>query len=435
MASERYVILGVAQARSPWFREVARWATSAMLPIEFVKAMSLEEVRVSLRSGRGYSALLVDDSLAGLDRDVVELAREAGCAVIVVEGGRANRAWADLGASAVLPSAFGREELLQTLVQVATAIARSTATSAARPDAPVADGYRGRLVAVTGSSGAGRSTVAAAIAQGLATDPRNLDLVCLADLALHAEQAMLHGATDVVPGVVELVEAHRAGAPSADEVRRLTWLVTDRGYHLLLGLRRHRDWTTVRPRAFAAGLDGLRRAFRVVVADVDADLEGERATGSIDVEERNTMARATTLAADLVVVVGLSGMKGLHSLLGATRDLLAHGVPPAQLLPVVNRAPKGPRPRAELTAAYGELLGRPDGEPRVPSPLYLGERRRLDDVLRDGARLPDSWLAPIAGTVQSILDLAHGTGAPRHAADALQPVTPGSLGAWTDEQS
>ena len=76
--------------------------------------------------------------------------------------------------------------------------------------------------------GTGRSTVATALAQGLAGDPRNLDLVCLADLALHADQAMLHGATDVVPGVVELVEAHRTGAPSIDDVRGLTWHVTDR---------------------------------------------------------------------------------------------------------------------------------------------------------------------------------------------------------------
>ena len=36
MSTDRYVVLGVAQVRSPWFREVARWSTSAMLPIEFV---------------------------------------------------------------------------------------------------------------------------------------------------------------------------------------------------------------------------------------------------------------------------------------------------------------------------------------------------------------------------------------------------------------
>jgi hypothetical protein len=426
------VVLGVAQVRSPWFREVARWATSAMVPVEFVKAMSLEEVRVRLRSGRGYSALLVDDSLAGLDRDVVELALEAGCAVVVVDNGRVHRAWSGLGASAVLPAAFGREELVQALAQVATPIARSTAAATVPDDAAAAEGYRGRLVAVTGSGGTGRSTVAAAIAQGLGADPRNLELVCLADLALHAEQAVLHGAADVVPGVIELVEAHRAGSPTAAEVRRLTWRVSDRGYQLLLGLRRHHDWTAIRPRAFAASVDSLRRAFRIVVADVDADVEGERSTGSVDVEERNAMARATTLAAELVVVVGLPGMKGLHSLLRATRDLLAHGVPPGQLLPVVNRSPKGPRARAELTAAFGELLG-PDPGEGVPSPVHLGERRHLDEVLRDGARLPDAWLRPLAGTVQAILDRRDdGVGAPG-ADTELQPVTPGSLGRWPDD--
>ena len=406
-----------------------------MLPIEFVKAMSLEEVRVRLRSGRGYSALLVDDSLTGLDRDLVAQASDAGCAVIVVEGGRSNREWADLGASAVLPAVFAAEDLLQTLAQVATAIARTTATMSARPDAPTGQGYRGPLVVVIGPGGTGRSTVATALAQGLAGDPRNLDLVCLADLALHADHAMLHGATDVVPGVVELVEAHRIGAPSADDVRSLTWLVTDRRYHLLLGLRRHRDWTGVRPHAFAAGLDGLRRAFRVVVADVDADLEGERDTGSVDVEERNTMARVTTLAADLVVIVGLPGMKGLHSLLGTTRDVLAHGVPAARVLPVINRAPKGPRARPELTTAFAALLGEADGAAGVPGPLYLGERRQLEDALRDGARLPDSWSAPLVGSVRSLLDHAQDTSDLPGPADELQPVTPGSLGAWTEDES
>jgi hypothetical protein len=433
MAAERYVVLGVAQVRSTWFREVGRWATSTMLPIEFVKAMSVEEVRVRLRSGRGYSALLVDDTLAGFDRDVVELARDAGCAVVVVDSGRTQRTWGALGASAVLPAAFSREALLQTLLQVATPIPRGTA---AAPDgAPAPDGYRGRLVAVTGSGGTGRSTIAAALAQGLAADPRNLDLVCLADLALHAEQAVLHGATDVVPGVIELMEAHRSGSPAADEVRRLTWRVNDRGYQLLLGLRRHRDWTAIRPRAFAAGLDGLRRTFRIVVADVDADVEGERTTGSVDVEERNTMARATTLDADLVLVVGLPGMKGLHSLLRATRDLLAHGVLPGRLLPVVNRSPKGPRPRAELTAAFGALLAPVADAAGVPSPVHLGERRHLDEVHQDGARLPDAWLTPLATTVQAILDRAEPPGrSGTPASDELQPVVPGSLGQWTDDR-
>ena len=431
MAAERFVVVGVAQVRSPWFRDVARWSTSAMLPIEFVKAMSTEEVRVRLRSGRGYSALLIDDALPGVDRDLVDLAREGGCAVVVVDSGRVTRQWSELGASARLPATFTPDDLLQVLRQVATPINHSAGTTAEATPSPreATGGFRGRLVAVTGTSGVGRSTVAAALAQGLARDPRHTDMVCLADLALHGEHAMLHGSPDVVPGLLELVDGHRAGSPSIDDVRRLTWHVPARGYHLLLGLRRHRDWTAVRPRAFGAALDGLRRAFRIVVADVDADLEGEQLTGSVDVEERNAIARTTISSADLVVVIGQPGMKGLHSHLRVTRDLLAHGVPAERLLPVINRSPKGPRARAELTAAYGTLLA--ESAIGVPNPLHAPERHHLDDLFRDGARFPDSWLAPVASSVQAILDREPEPEAPATA--LLEPVRPGSLGSWADD--
>ncbi len=431
MASERYVVLGLAQVRSVWFREVARWTTSASLPVEFVKAMSLEEVRVRLRSGRGYSALLIDDSVTGLDRDVVSLALEAGCAVVLVGGGRAASRWTELGASAALPGDFGRGDLVQVLDQVATPIARAGDLVAAPAEVPTS-GYRGRLVAVTGAGGTGRSTVAMAIAQGLAADARNAELVCLADLALHADHAMLHDAADVVPGVIELVEAHRGGLPSVDTVRSLTWRVDARGYHLLLGLRRHRDWTGLRPRAFEAALDGLRRCFRVVVADVDDDLEGERLTGSIDVEERNLMARVVALAADLVVVVGTPGMSGIHGMLRVTRDLLDHGVAGDRILPVLNRAPRGPRARAELARTFGRLLEAGVGESGVPAPVHLNDRRHLDELVQDGARLPSSWLAPVCGPVLALLD---GHAPARDAGPGHEPVAvvPGSLGRWTDQ--
>lgn len=428
MAGDRYVVLGVARVRAPWFRDVARWSTGAVVAVEFVKAMSVEEVRVRLRSGRGYSALIADDGLPGLDRDLVDLAREVGASVIVVDGGRGSRSLAELGVSAVLPPSFSPEDLLQTLGQVATPISR--ATGAPGPVTGRPGGYRGRLLAVSGAGGTGTSTVAAALAQGLASDPRATDLVCLADLALPGEQAMLHGCPDVVPGVIELVEAHRGGQPSIEEVRRVTWRVSERGYHLLLGLRRHRDWTAVRPRAFGAALDGLRRGFRLVVADLDDDLEGEATSGSIDVEERNTMARTTTRAADLVVVTGLPGLKGLHGLVRSTLALLQHGIDAGRILPVVNRAPRGPRARAEVTSAFGQLVG--EHGPALPSPIFLAERRGLEGILRDGARLPDAWAASVVSSASTLLETAaasdEGDG---DMDDALVPVRPGELGAWS----
>ena len=68
-----------SQVRSEWFREVGRWATSAVVADRVHQGLSVEEVRVRLRSGHGHSALLVDDGLVGLDRDLVELASDAGC--------------------------------------------------------------------------------------------------------------------------------------------------------------------------------------------------------------------------------------------------------------------------------------------------------------------------------------------------------------------
>src|SRR5439155_20792156 len=132
-------------------------------------------------------------------------------------------------------------------------------------------------------------------------------------------------------------------------------VVVERRYHLLLGLRRARFWATLRPRAFEAGFDSLRRAYQVVVCDTDADVEGEDDGGSIEVEERNVMTRTACARADVVFVVGLPSMKGLHSLVRVVHDLVAFGVPAGRVVPVLNRAPRSPRTRAGATAALADL--------------------------------------------------------------------------------
>jgi hypothetical protein len=429
--TERYVVLGLAHARSAWFREVARWATSAALPVEFLKCVSIEELRARLASGRAFSAVLVDAGVAGVDRDLTDTARAAGCAVLVVDDGRVRRDWPALGASAVLPFDLGRTELLDALGAHASPIGRGDVDlGAAVEQAPGA--WRGALVAVTGARGAGASTVAAGVAQALAGDVRHAGLVVLADLALDADQAVLHDAGDVVPGVQELVDAHRAGIPSLDEVRALTWDVSGRGYALLLGLRRHRDWAALRPRAVEAAVDGLRRAYRVVVADVDPDVEGEDQCGSSDVEDRNVLARTAMARAGVVVVVGQPGVKGVHALVRVLAGILELGVDPARVLPVVNRAPKAPRARAEVTRALADLLAGVRGGERLPSPLHVPERRRLEDAVRDGDRLPTTWARPLGAAVAARLE--------RVPADdtvagllAAEPVIPGSLGSWSPD--
>ncbi|HEU5084654.1 MAG TPA: hypothetical protein VFU14_15030 [Acidimicrobiales bacterium] len=431
MATERYVALGLARARARWFSDVARWATSGSLAMDFVKTVSADEVRARLESGRPFSALLVDGGIPGVDRDLLQLAREHGCAPIVVVDGSA-RDWAAIGALDTLPSDFGRTELEGVLAEHATPIGRADDLpgQVALPHEH-RGGFRAAVVAVTGPGGTGRSVVAMAVAQGAAADPAHADTVVLADLALHADQALLHDARDVIPGVLELVEAHRGGVPTPEDVRALTFDVVARRYRLLLGLRRHRDWTALRPRALRSALDGLRRSFTLVVADVDDDLEGESATGSADVEDRNLLARTTIEAADVVVVVGAPGPKGAHSLLRVARECMAAGVEPGRLVPVVNRAPRSRTARAEVARTIDELLAASNPGQPVLSPVFLPERRQLDEVLRDGVPLPDAIVEPVSRAVRARLDaVGERTGA---ASAEPQLVEAGSLGSWDEE--
>jgi MinD-like ATPase involved in chromosome partitioning or flagellar assembly len=329
--------------------------------------------------------------------------------------------------------------LLDALKAVARPIARSDEVAAGPPSLDHAPGgWRGRAVAVTGSGGVGRSTLAMALSAGLAADPRDHGLVVLADLALRAQQALLHDAGDVVPGLLELVEGHRGAAPDLDEVRAHCFTVREAGYDLLLGLRRHRDWTALRSRALAVALDNLRRAYRVVVSDVDPDVEGEAQCGSVDVEDRNLLARTTLLDADLVVVVGQPGLAGFDAQLRVVRDIAELGVPGSRIVPVVNRAPRNPRARAEAAAALARLLAATHpGVTLASTPVFVPERRRLDDLLRDGVPLPSQIVRPLAGAVRALLERATLASVPAER-PAIEPepvaVVPGSLGSWSDDE-
>lgn len=448
--SARFVVLGLARPRAGWFSEVGRWATSGSAPLEFIRCVAREELAANLTSGRPFSALLVDGGSHGLDRDLVELARLAGTATIVVDDATVGRDWRAIGVHSVLPADFSRTDLVAALEGHATPLERTRTSLAELLDGsgateePGADGAHRRWISVIGA-GSGTSVVAMALAQALGDRHPAGGAVVLADLALDADQAMLHAAPDIVPGVSELVEAFRAGRVTADAVRELTFAVDGRGYQLLLGLRRHRDWAALRPRATAAALQGLADAFEVVVADVDPDLEGEAECGSIEIEERNALARAAVQRADAVVAVGTADLKGVHSLIRSIGRLRRFGVDDARILPVVNRAPRHPRARAELTKAIAELafdafdvLDGADGSarpgagsagagqnPALAGALYLPNVRRLDSMLRDGARLPDQLGRPVATAVEAVLARAGRSARPSVVG---QPVRTGALG-------
>ena len=236
---------------------------------------------------------------------------------------------------------------------------------------------------------------------------------------------MLHDTADLGPGIQELVEAHRLGQPGIVEVRNHTFVVPSRGYRLLLGLRRPEAWAALRPRATDAAVDALCRAFQLVVADVTGDLEGEAEGGSMDVEERNHLARSSVSRADVVVVVGAAGMKGIHSMAALIRDLADAGAG-ARVLAVVNRAPRHPASRAGMAAALARLTG---GAGAAATPVWVPERR-VDDAVRDGTPLPHQVVAPLVGAVEAIL--ARTAPAPTAVPACGVLVAPGSIGTWSD---
>lgn len=436
MTDDRYVVLGLAHVRSPWFTEVARWATAGTLPVEFVKCLSVEQLRARASSGRPFSAALLDGGLPSVDRDLLATLSDADVPALVVDQAGPSREWVDLGAATGLEAPLSPAVLLDALASHSRMI---TAVDQAGPEAdhtPVATSslWRGRLVTVLGQPGSGRSTLAAALAQGLAADPRQAGDVVLADLARRAHQAILHDARDVIPGVQELVDAHRSGQPGFEQVRQLTFDVPVRNYRLLLGLRRPRDWVSLRSRAFHAALDGLCRSSRIVVADTDDDLEGEAETGSFDIEDRNLMARTATTQADLVVLTATASITGVHGLVRALDDLRSHGVSGDRTVMVINRAPRSVKARAELTRTVANLAGSADRADPPIGPVYIAERRGIDAVHRDLAPIPKTITEPLTASVREVLDRLPNRG--QEVADPEpQPVVPGSLGSWGAEEA
>jgi hypothetical protein len=430
MTGDRYVLLGLAQSRSAWFGSLAHWATAASIPGEFIKCLSAEELRARLDSGRRHSAVIIDSSHPALDRDLVAAARGRGVTVLAVGAdGRPDWSAAELGVAAVLAAAFTQEQLLEALGTHCRRVSR--ADRAPLPVAGPAPGpWRGRLLAVCGPGGTGASSVAISLAQAYASDARTGGRALLADFALRGDQAMLHDSGEVTPGIQEMVEAHRTTRPSPAEIEAMTFLVAARRYRLLLGLRQSRFWAAIRPAAFDATLDSLRAAFDVVVADVDSDLEGEADGGSLDVQDRNHMTRAVVARADVVLVIGRPGMKGLHAAVRTIVELLEHGVASGRVLPVFVASPKHPRARAQLTAALASLLESRDEEHEVSAPLHLPDRN-VDELLRDGMAMPAALFEPLQRAVDAVLERQLDSAPP-----VVEPVlvAPGSLGRWADDE-
>jgi hypothetical protein len=130
-----------------------------------------------------------------------------------------------------------------------------------------------------------------------------------------------------------------------------------------------------------------------------------------------------------VVAVSTPTLKGVHDLIRLHDALRNLGVEARRIMPVLNRSGRGLRHRAEVTRTVASLLT-DRGHVPVAAPLYLSERRHLDEVTRDTRRLPTALTTPITRAVAAALEAAPPTGPSAHLEGV--PVAAGSLGHWTE---
>ena len=403
MNGGRYVIVALARPRVPWLERIVQITNSGALPAEVRKAVGVVDLLAQIGSGRATSAVIVDAGAPGVDRDLIFRIRTSGPSVFVVADPQVPHDWTSLGADGVLAAGFDAHDLLDVLSKSARTIqhAEFADPEFSALSSPESAPWDAPLVAVIGAGGTGTSTVAIAAAQGLAGRPEGFaGRTALIDLCLSGEQAMLHDADPSGAGLLELIDRCRLGTPDEATVRDHLVPIHKRGYDLLPGLRRRRLWTQLRASSSAAALTSLRRAYDLVIADVDADLEGEPDSGSVDLEERNQLARLAVEQATIILVVGHSSMKGLHSMTRVIRDVVEHGANPSSVQPVFNHAPPNPRSKAGYTAALAELT---DGLALTASSVFV-PTKDIDDRLRALVPFPASVVDPIAGAIAARLN-------------------------------
>jgi hypothetical protein len=379
MTMGRYVLLLLAPPGASWVASLQARLTTECSAAELIICASPEEACVRLGSGRLHSALLID-ARARLDVGVASAASAAEAA-----------------GTPVFAVGSGPEALDKVAVTVPwgdrlpASVATLFGISTEAPD------RHARLVGVCGPGGTGASLIARATAQGLA----DREDVLLADFALRARQALLHRVPDDAGALLDFISRQHGRQLSHDDIRGATVPIAGQRYRLLPGLCRRRHWVAVRPRVFDTALTALCSAFGLIIADITGDFEGEADTGSLEVEERNHMARRVAETADLVVVVSGAGCTLRHATGELVEELRALGVSERRMLFVTNG---------------------------ISSDRFGNETLALPEVLlqRD-TTVPSDLVGPLRDAVTAGLLRLSSSGAP---VVPMRPVAPGTLGSW-----
>lgn len=364
MSDARARLVAFAPGRQAWSTRCARWSADARIPFAYARCVSLSALVDELSHGTPHAVLL---DARTCTPQVLAATTDANVPIIAV-GGDVS------GAHGQLDDTFRRDELLQVLVLLQRAV---TAVPVADEVMPL---VQRRLVAVIGAGGAGTSTVAALVAQGLAHSGAS---VLLADLCRNASQAVLHDVKHTIDGVMEMAAATPALFGGAEPYRPSV-PVDARGYALVLGMRQPLQWVALRGERARQVVATLRDGEGWLVCDIDADLDTEQDTGSIGVGDRHRFTTDVLAQCAAVVVVADASLMGVFrgvELCAAVARFCGEAVP---VVVVINRVKKGDalRPSARFSAAF-EALTAAHQTARKPTavvtvPVFAADRCHLE---------------------------------------------------------
>jgi len=352
-------VLTLAHPRARWSRRLTSWATTGALDLQHQPCLTVAEVRRRIGDG-SIRAVLADGRLSHDDSDLCAVADSAGVALIRVD--------AETGATPGSPSAprpslasdFGPDDLLAVLPEIS-------------PDRPPIPPSRapvthrsGRVVAVTGSGGTGVSTTAALLAVGSRRPDRS---VLLVDLSVGADQALLNGLAEVVPGLGQaMTDDRRLGRDLPDCVHRCAG-----GFDLVPGAPFGRQ-VDLEP-------GPLRRMVGVAGAAYDETILDLSPAALLMLALSPAPAEDAPLFPDRVVVVARPDVSGLHRLCRLLSDL--GDVGGRDRVIVLNGVTPRPRPSGSVITGTRRLLAAAGLDP--DGPIMAGRHRRgLRGRLRDG---------------------------------------------------
>lgn len=321
-------------------------------------------------------AVLVDASMAWVDRDLVVTLRRAGVEVFAV--GNSERPLAEIGVRCV--DADATAEAVAGALHRLEALASTSVASVAMERATT-----GHVVAVWGGAGSpGRTTFAVQLAVEAAAGGTSTLLIdadvwaaCVAQLlSLNESPSIAQAARSAADGWPSpLTESLQAGP---------------HGLQVLAGLARAELWPEIREEAWRAVLSMARTSFELVVVDIGASIEEDEELAFDRVPYRRNLVTTTTLdhADDIVLVTGADPVS-LRRAVVAHRTLTERqtggGVntrTAAGLDIVLNRVPRAGRRLQDCSRAVNEWMG------SVPMAM-LPEEPAFDRTVWEGRPLRD----------------------------------------------